>query len=183
MANEGNQEVITVGFIALGCAKNIVDSEKMLAKIAEAGLVITAEPDNADVVVINTCGFIAPARDEALEVIKHAVDCKLNGAVKKVIVAGCLSERLGRELFKQADGVDAIVGLDQRDMIGRIIKKTLSAGKNAAFLDQSPHTISDDRARLLITSRHWAYLRISEGCNHRCSFCTVPAIKIGRAHV
>ncbi len=177
MANEGNQEVVTVGFIALGCAKNIVDSEKMLAKIVEAGLVITAEPDNADVVVINTCGFIAPARDEALEVIKHTVDCKLNGAVKKVIVAGCLSERLGRELFKQADGVDAIVGLDQRDMIGRIIKKTLSAGKNAAFLDQSPHTISDDRARLLITSRHWAYLRISEGCNHRCSFCTVPAIR------
>ncbi len=177
MANEGNQETVTVGFIALGCAKNIVDSEKMLAKIAEAGLVITAEPDNADVVVINTCGFIAPARDEALEVIKHAVDCKLNGAVKKVIVAGCLSERLGRQLFKQADGIDAIVGLDQRDRIGRIIKKTLSANKSTAFLDKSPHTISDDRARLLITSRHWAYLRISEGCNHRCSFCTVPAIR------
>ena len=176
---EKRQKKVIVGFIALGCPKNIVDSERMLAEIAQAGFVITAEPENADVVVINTCGFIAPAKAEALEAVKHAVDCKLNPPrrVKKVIVAGCLPQRLGRELFNQADGIDAIVGLGQRDNIARIIKKTLSCEQPAAFLGQSPHTISDDRVRLLITPRHWAYLRISEGCNHRCSFCTIPAIR------
>jgi len=172
-----SRKPITVGFYALGCPKNIVDSEKMLAEIAQAHLLITDEPDNADVVVINTCGFIAPAKTEALEAIKHAVNCKARGTVKKVIVAGCLPERLGTELFNQADGIDAIVGLGQRDNIARIIKKTIRSGKPAAYLDHSCKTISNDRARLLIPPRHWAYLRISEGCNHHCSFCTVPAIR------
>ena len=171
------QNSAIICFVALGCPKNIVDSEKMLAEIAQAGFLITTDPENADVVVINTCGFIAPAKAEALEEIRHAVHCKLNGTVKKVIVAGCLSERLGRQLFEQADGIDAIVGLGQRDNIARIIKKTILSKQPAAFLNQSPHTTSDDRARLLITPGHWAYLRISEGCNHKCSFCTIPAIR------
>ena len=177
MTNQKNQKPVTVGFVALGCPKNIVDSERMLAEIAEAHFLITAEPDNADVVVINTCGFIAPAKAEALEVIKHATDCKLNGTVKKVIVAGCLPERLGTQIFNQTNGIDAIVGLGQRDTIARIIKKTIRSKKPVAYLEQSSRTINDDRNRLLITPRHWAYLRISEGCNHRCSFCTVPAIR------
>ncbi len=180
----------TVGFIALGCPKNIVDSERMLAEIAKAGFLITTEPDPsnkwwADVVVVNTCGFIAPAKAEALKAIKHAIDCKRNGTVKKVIVAGCLPQRLGAELFNQANGIDAIVGLGQRDAIAHIIKETVRrtdggqvrSKQPASFLGQSPHAISDDRTRLLITPRHWAYLRISEGCNHHCSFCTIPAIR------
>jgi ribosomal protein S12 methylthiotransferase len=179
---EKRRKKVTVGFVALGCPKNIIDSERMLAEIAQAGFVITAEPEppdvwRTDVVVINTCGFIAPAKAEALEAVKRAVDCKRNGTIKKVIVAGCLPQRLGRELFNQADGIDAIVGLGQRDNIARIIKKTLSCKQPAAFLGQSPHTISDDRTRLLITPPHWTYLRISEGCNRRCSFCTIPAIR------
>jgi ribosomal protein S12 methylthiotransferase len=161
----------------------------MLAEITKAGFLIVPQPEppevwRADVVVVNTCGFIAPARAEALEAIKHAVACKHKGSVKKVIVAGCLPQRLGRELFEEANGIDAIVGLGQRDAIGRIIKKTIRhtdggqvhSRKPSSFLGQSPRII-DDRARLLITPRHWAYLRISEGCNHRCSFCTVPAIR------
>jgi ribosomal protein S12 methylthiotransferase len=177
---ERNQE--TVGFLSLGCPKNIVDSERMLAEIAKAGFLITAEPDpsnvwRTDVVVVNTCGFIAPAKAEALKVIKHAINCKRNGTVKKVIVAGCLPQRLGTELFREIEGVDAIVGLGQRDAIAHIIKKIINSKEPASFLGQSPNVINDDRARLLITPRHWAYLRISEGCNHRCSFCTVPAIR------
>ncbi|MHC4172091.1 MAG: 30S ribosomal protein S12 methylthiotransferase RimO [Planctomycetota bacterium] len=171
------QKPITVGFTSLGCPKNVVDSERMLAEIAQAGFLITAEPDNADVVVINTCGFITPAKTESLEAIRHAVDCKLNGTVKKVIVAGCLSERLGEQLLTEVDGINAVVGLGQRDNIARIIWKTLSSAQPTAYLDRPPHTISDDRTRLLITPGHWAYLRISEGCNHRCSFCTIPAIR------
>ncbi len=173
------KQKITVGFVALGCPKNLVDSERMLAEIAEAGFLITAEPDTADVVVINTCCFIAPAKAESLEAIRHAVGRKLSPPrrVKKVIVAGCLPERAGRQLFNQVDGIDAVVGLGQRDNIAGIIKKTLSCGQPTAYLDRSPQTIHDDRTRLLITPGHWAYLRISEGCNHRCSFCTIPAIR------
>ncbi|MHC4633088.1 MAG: 30S ribosomal protein S12 methylthiotransferase RimO [Planctomycetota bacterium] len=171
------QKSIKVGFTSLGCPKNVVDSERMLAEIAQAGFLITAEPDNADVVVINTCGFITPAKAESLEAIRHAVDCKLNGTVKKVIVAGCLSERLGEQLFTEVDGINAVVGLGQRDNIARIIKKTLSSAQPTAYLNHRPQTTSDDRTRLLITPGHWAYLRISEGCDHRCSFCTIPAIK------
>ncbi|MHC4425974.1 MAG: 30S ribosomal protein S12 methylthiotransferase RimO, partial [Planctomycetota bacterium] len=175
----------TVGFVSLGCPKNVVDSERMLAEIARAGFRITAETDNADVVVVNTCGFIAPAKAESLEAIRRAVDCKLSGAVKKVVVAGCLGERLGPELLDQVDGIDAVVGLGQRDNISEIIKKASSSGptgrSRSACPSRSSSPISDrapdDRCRLLITPGHWAYLRISEGCNRRCSFCTIPAIR------
>ena len=172
-----SQKQVSVGFVALGCPKNVVDSERMLAEIAQAGYLIGGEPENADVVVINTCGFIAPAKAEALEAIKHAVDRKRNGTVKKVIVAGCLPERLGQELFNETEGIDAIVGLGQREEIARIIKKTLASDRKATYLERSCRTIQDDRTRLRITPAHWAYLRISEGCNHRCSFCTIPAIR------
>ncbi|MFA5252987.1 MAG: MiaB/RimO family radical SAM methylthiotransferase, partial [Phycisphaerae bacterium] len=172
----------TVGFIALGCPKNMVDSERMLAEIAKAGFLIITEPGpsnvwRADAVVVNTCGFIAPAKAEALKAIKHAIKCKRNGTVKKVIVAGCLPQRSGTQLFKEANGIDAIVGLGQRDAIARIIKKTIRSKKQASFLGHLPDEINDDRTRLLITPRHWAYLRISEGCDHHCSFCTVPTIR------
>ena len=178
---------MSVGFVSLGCPKNVVDSERMLAEIAQAGFPITLEPDNADVVVVNTCGFIAPARAESLEAIQHAVDCKRRGTVKKVIVAGCLGQRLGPELFDQVNGIDAVVNLAQRDNIAKIIKNILAAPRSAgrtsdyrclARLDSPARDgVPDDRCRLLITPSHWAYLRISEGCNRLCSFCTIPAIR------
>jgi len=182
---ERKKREITVGFISLGCPKNVVDSERMLAEIVQADFPITAETDNADVIVINTCGFIAPAQMESLEAIKHAVDRKLSGAVKKVIVAGCLGERLGPKIHEKVEGIDAVVSLGQRDNIAKIIKKIFSSeicGRcEDSYSDQllSPvgNKVVDDRCRLLITPKHWAYLRISEGCNHRCSFCTIPEIR------
>ncbi|MBW1811886.1 MAG: 30S ribosomal protein S12 methylthiotransferase RimO [Deltaproteobacteria bacterium] len=179
------KQEITVGFVSLGCPKNVVDSERMLAEIVQAGFTITNETDNADVVVVNTCGFIAPAEAESLEAIRHAVDCKLSGAVKKVVVAGCLSERLGTELRKKIDGIDAVIGLSQRDNIAKIIENIFSSGPTGRGGGSCPNQplppisdrVPDDRCRLLITPQHWAYLRISEGCNHRCSFCTIPAIR------
>jgi ribosomal protein S12 methylthiotransferase len=171
------QKSVTVGFVSLGCPKNIIDSEKMLAEIAQAGYLITFGRGNADVVVINTCGFIAPAKAEALDAIERAVACKRKGTVGKVIVAGCLPQRIGRQLFSQVDGIDAIVGLGQRDNIAGIIENTISSHEPATYLGCPPEKCSDDRARLLITGGHWAYLRISEGCSHHCSFCTIPAIR------
>jgi ribosomal protein S12 methylthiotransferase len=152
------QNAVTVGFVALGCPKNTVDSERMLAEIAQAGYVIAAEPESAEVIVINTCGFI---------------------------------ERLGLELLDLAKGVDAVIGLGQRDNVARIINKTLCSDTTAAYLNCSCEAVTDeatrgrpertkvhdDRVRLRITPAHWAYLRISEGCSHRCSFCTIPAIR------
>jgi ribosomal protein S12 methylthiotransferase len=179
---------ITVGFVSLGCPKNVVDSERMLAEIAQAGLAITSKADNADVVVINTCGFIAPAQAESLEAIEKAVAHKRKGRVKRVVVAGCLSERLGPERLKQIDGIDAVIGLAQRDNIAGIIQDLFSPGRHSdpkaseapVMLPPSPAPADhapDDRCRLLITPSHWAYLRISEGCDRRCSFCTIPAIR------
>jgi len=182
---ERKKQEITVGFVSLGCPKNVVDSERMLAEIVQAGFPITSEADNADVVVINTCGFIAPAEAESLEAIRHAVERKLSGAVKKVVVAGCLCERLGPGLLEKVEDIDAVVGLSQRDNIAKIIEKTFSSGPSGRCEGSYPKQplslisdrVPDDRCRLLITPQHWAYLRISEGCNHRCSFCTIPAIR------
>ena len=185
----GTEEPVLVAFVALGCPKNMVDSERMLAEIAQAGCLITTEPEQADIIVINTCGFIAPAKKEALEEIERAVALKHSGRAKKVVVAGCLPQRLGKKLFDEAKGIDAIVGLEHRDDIAGIIQRTLAGQGPRAYLGwpQPPAAagptanirpaICDDRVRLRITPGHWAYLRISEGCDHRCSFCTIPAIR------
>ena len=108
MGRKKNRNI--VGFISLGCPKNAVDSERMLAEIAQAGFVITPESYNADVIVINTCAFIAPAQAESFDAIKDAVACKADPKqrVRKVVVAGCLTERLGQKLFQEIDGIDAV---------------------------------------------------------------------------
>jgi ribosomal protein S12 methylthiotransferase len=167
----------TVGFVALGCPKNMVDSERMLAQIAEAGFLIAAEPERADVVIINTCGFIEPAKIESLDAVAQAVASKKQGHVKKVIVAGCLSQRLGQELLDQAAGVDAVVDLEHRDAIVQVIQDTLASEEALLYHGPMSCAVMDDRVRLRIGPAHSAYLRISEGCSHRCSFCTIPAIR------
>jgi ribosomal protein S12 methylthiotransferase len=168
---------VTVGFVALGCPKNVVDSEKMLAHIVEAGFLIAAEPEQAEVVIVNTCGFIEPAKIESLEVIGQAIANKRTGNVRKVIVTGCLSQRMGEQLLGEAAGVDAVVGLECRDAIVQVIRDTLAAREPRVYQGPMPGTVLDDRVRLRIGPAHSAYLRISEGCSHRCSFCTIPAIR------
>ncbi|RKY08747.1 MAG: 30S ribosomal protein S12 methylthiotransferase RimO [Planctomycetota bacterium] len=180
MKKKYGKNPISVGFVALGCPKNRVDSEVMLAQIGQDGFVLSPDPDTADVVVINTCGFIAPAKEEALDAIRQAIEQKKKGLVRKVVVTGCLSERMGGDLAREVKGIDAVVGLGQRDQIAAIIRKCLSTRKYAptnVLVEHSEDTIHDDRGRLLITPGHWAYLRISEGCNRKCSFCTIPAIR------
>ena len=180
MKAKNAQNPATVGFVALGCAKNIIDSEKMLAEIGQAGFILSDSPDTADVVVINTCGFIKPAEQEALDAIKQALKQKKRGKVKKVIVAGCLAQRMGQKLRQKARGVDAIVGLDARDDIAGVITRSLTKKPGSDTLTRltgPANTIHDDRGRLLITPPHSTYLRISEGCDRQCSFCTIPAIR------
>ena len=151
MKQKNQNQVATVGFVALGCPKNIVDSEVMLAQIGQAGFVLSGDPDRADVVVINTCGFIAPAKAEAISAIRQAVNQKRRGHVRKVVVAGCLSERMGEVLRQEVKGIDAIVGLDQRDRIAEIVAACLE-GRSLRRVASVPE-IHDDRGRLLITPR------------------------------
>lgn len=170
-------KTIKVGFIALGCPKNIVDAEKMLSSIGQAGLVMTPDPAAADVVIVNTCGFIEPAKEEALDAIREAVGWKKSGKVARVIVTGCLSQRMGADLFKAVKGIDSVVGLGERDNIANIIQRVMQDPNGSLYMAPDSGPVKDDSGRLLITPRHWAYLRISEGCDHRCAFCTIPAIR------
>jgi len=177
-------EPTRVALISLGCAKNIVDSEKMLGQLAEAGFVITDDESDAEAIVINTCGFLEASRTEADEVIREAVGRKAAGTLKRVVVAGCLAQRDREAVLGRIDGIDALVGVNNRDDIVRAVRGDRRARPNGHvdlyLSDYHPFT-QLDTARLRITPRHYAYLRISEGCDQKCTFCTIPSIR-GRMH-
>jgi len=173
-----------VSFVSLGCAKNVVDSEKMLGQLAEAGCAITADEDDAEVTVINTCGFLEASRTEADDVIREAVARKRNGVLKRVVVAGCLVQRDKETILERIKGVDALVGVNNRDDIVRAVLGTngRKAKRTTEIYLSDYHPFTQlDTARLRITPRHYAYLRISEGCDQKCTFCTIPSIR-GRMH-
>ena len=163
-----------VRIITLGCAKNEVDSEDIAGVLRSSGFAIDGGAKGADVTIINTCGFLQSAQEESIEAIKKAVRSKGNG---KVIVAGCLAQRLGQELSRLAPGADAYIGVGQMGRFDEIVKTTLTSREQ--FFDVNPphHNWADvpTRAR---TGRPWsAYLKISEGCDHQCTFCTIPSFR------
>ena len=163
----------TVALISLGCPKNLVDSEKILAHLAEGGCVVAAPLDEADVIVVNTCGFLSAARDESLAAIAEAVARKRTGPARRVVVAGCLVDRDAQRLHELAPGIDAVVGVNSRD---DILAAVLGEGP-ASRVEPYRGGIHDDAGRFRLTAPHTAYLRIAEGCSRRCSFCTIPAIR------
>ncbi len=184
---------IKIAFVALGCAKNLVDSEKMLGQLAEAGAAITADESDADVIVINTCGFLEASRTEAHQAIAEAVAQKRTGACRRVVVAGCLVQRDGEKLLEAVPGIDALVGVHERDQIVRAAlggnaelggnklprssKRKSTRRRPDLYLGDYHPYVALDTARLRLTPRHYAYLRISEGCNQKCTFCTIPSIR------
>lgn len=231
-----DNEVRTVSFVSLGCPKNLVDSEKMLGTLAESGLVIVSagaganteeleqdhsasrqqdgsgdhiDIDDADAVVINTCGFLEASKNESLAVIRSAVRAKEQGRVKRVVVAGCLVQRHRAKVLEWEPGIDALIGVFDRDRVTDAV--TGKAPHRATLADASDHPaywisgnalvaakdrginttnltvhgkdgsgvgyFEDDSARLRLTNRHYAYLRVSEGCNQACAFCTIPSIR------
>ncbi len=169
--NESKQ--LKIALASLGCPKNLVDSEKMMAILAEGGCVIGAPMDEADVIVINTCGFLGSAREESLEVIEEAVACKTAGVVQRVVVAGCLVNRDAEKLFEIVPEIDAIVGVDNRQEILEAVMGT----DRVTSTNGKAGELHGDSGRFRLTVPHSAYLRISEGCSRRCSFCTIPAIR------
>jgi ribosomal protein S12 methylthiotransferase len=168
----------TYSFVSLGCPKNLVDSERMLGLLAGDGYVLVPDRGSADLVIINTCGFIDAARQESLGVIREMVERKKAGAVKGVIVAGCLAERQKEMLLEEVPEVDQVVGVFGREEIARVADRILGGlHEQRAVFRPAPVRAQDDRARLRVTPKHLAYLKVSEGCDRLCTFCAIPYMR------
>src|ERR1700755_1643680 len=165
-------------FISLGCPKNLVDSERMLGKLAQDGYALQPDADGADVVVVNTCGFIEPARQESLAVIREMLELKKAGKVGAVVVAGCMAERQRDVLLEQVPEVDQIVGVFGREEIAQVVDRAVShRDEQRSLFRPAPVRALEDTARLRITPRHYAYLKISEGCDRLCTYCAIPKMR------
>src|SRR6516164_1358957 len=174
----GSTGAKTFAFVSLGCPKNLVDSERMLGKLAQDGYTLTPDADGADVVVVNTCGFIEPARQESLAVIREMLELKRQGRVGAVVVAGCLAERQKDLLLEQVPEVDQIVGVFGREEIAQVVDRAVAQQREQrALFRPAPVRALEDTARLRITPRHYAYLKISEGCDRLCTFCAIPSMR------
>src|SRR4051812_19962469 len=168
----------TFAFVSLGCPKNLVDSERMLGKLAQDGYALVPDADGADVVVVNTCGFIEPARQESLAVIREMLALKQQGKVGAVVVAGCLAERKKDDLLLEVPEVDHIVGVFGREEIAQVVDRALAQrAEQRSLFRPAPVRALEDTARLRITPRHYAYLKISEGCDRTCTFCAIPGMR------
>lgn len=168
----------TFAFISLGCPKNTVDSERMLGKLARDGYTLVLDAAGADVVVVNTCGFIEPARQESLGVIREMLELKQKGLVGSVVVAGCLAERKKDDLLKEVPEVDHIVGVFGREEISDVVGRALSQRmEQRSLFRPAPVRAQEDTARLRITPFHYSYLKISEGCDRLCTFCAIPGMR------
>ncbi len=168
-------DVIKVGMVSLGCPKNQCDAELMLSKIRDAGFKIVNEAGLADVVVINTCGFIQSAKEEAIEEIMEAISRKNDHINKKIIVTGCLAERYLNLMDEEFPEVDAVLGLGSNDNIVETINSVMLDKRVIAPSDKSAHNM--EGKRMLSTMPHYAYLRIADGCSNRCSYCAIPLIR------
>jgi ribosomal protein S12 methylthiotransferase len=167
-----------VGFVSLGCPKNLVDSEVMMGILARAGYEITPRAGDADVLVVNTCGFIAPAQQESVQSILEMAEYKKFGRAQKLIVAGCMVERYRNEIREQIPEVDAVIGTGEVENILAACQGELSAAVAAADAHESPTYLYHDLTpRVLATPRHTAYIKINEGCDHPCSFCVIPQLR------
>ncbi len=166
-----------VAFVSLGCVKNLVDSEKMLGQLAESGAIISGDESAADTIVVNTCGFLEAARAESLEILAELAQRKRKGRLRRIVVVGCLVQRDGEKLLEAVPEIDALVGVNNREDVVRAVSQRDHDEATRLYLgDYHPQPWSD-RARLRLTPRHYAYVRIGEGCNQKCTFCTIPAIR------
>lgn len=189
-------DIQTVSLISLGCAKNLVDSEKMLGLLATDGLIPVPEESDADAIVINTCGFLEASKDESLAIIQEAAQLKAAGHLKRIVVAGCLVQRHRAKMLEWCPDIDAMIGVFDRDKIVEAVRGSKPTQQDIASdipayssiasndtIARQQRDIQDegyhesDSARLRLTPRHYAYLRLSEGCNQNCAFCTIPSIR------
>lgn len=168
---------IKVGMVSLGCSKNQVDAEILLALMLENGYEICADPQQCDVVIINTCGFIEDAKKESIETIFEFAQLKNEGQVKVLVVTGCLAERYQDQLVSEIPEADVVLGIGKNTEIAKAVKEALDGHRVAAFGDKADLPLNGDR--VLSTEKYSAYLKIAEGCDNRCSFCAIPLIRGG----
>jgi ribosomal protein S12 methylthiotransferase len=165
---------VRVGMISLGCAKNLVDGEVMLGHLQRAGIELTADPTRADVVVVNTCGFIDDAKRESIDAVLEVAEAKRTGRVRRLVVAGCMAQAYAAELRQEIPEIDAFIGLDELERIAEAVRGELAAhipdqrGALRVYDHSSPRIVS--------TGCH-AYLKVAEGCNNPCAFCHIPAMR------
>ena len=166
-----------LGLISLGCSKNLVDSENILGfLIKNRGYELVEDLSIADIIVVNTCAFIGDAKEESIEAILEAAQYKQNGSLKKIIVAGCLSERYRDELIKEIPEIDAVMGTGDIDKIGEIVDSILD-DKKPVVVGSQDFLPNSHTERVLTTYPHTAYLKISEGCDKRCTYCIIPSLR------
>lgn len=178
-AADGNKKEFArkpkIGFCSLGCAKNQVDSEVMLGTLQSRGFAICSDPGEAEIIVVNTCAFIDEAKEESINAILEMVEYKKEGSCLRLIVAGCLSQRYREELLKSVPEIDACLSLDEMDKLadvcsGSYLPRTTNPALPQRSFDKATH-------RVRTTPRHYAYLKVSDGCDHRCTFCVIPNIR------
>ncbi|MDP6490751.1 MAG: 30S ribosomal protein S12 methylthiotransferase RimO [Kiritimatiellia bacterium] len=174
----GSQRSLSVGIISLGCAKNLVDSQIMAGVMLTENITIATTPEEADVLLVNTCSFIHDAREESVAAILDACALRDEGRPRAVVVTGCLPQRYRQELADSLPEVDAFVGLDGLETIGAVIRNAAGGEHAAADITPTSHRLYEPRLpSLSLTGGPFAYLKIGEGCNHPCAFCAIPSIR------
>lgn len=163
-------------FVSLGCDKNLVDSEMMLGMLQEKGFSFTDDEAEADIVVVNTCCFIGDAKEESINTLLEMAQLKENGQIKALIAAGCLAQRYKEEIQKEIPEVDAIVGTTAIDSIVAAVEEVLEGRKSNHYADLNAKPVTDKK-RIVTTGGHFAYLKIAEGCNKRCTYCIIPKVR------
>lgn len=164
------------GFVSLGCAKNLVDTEIMLGIMREHGIEITANPADAEILIVNTCAFILSAKEESITTVLNLAEYKTGGRCKSLIVAGCLGQLYQRELLDEMPEADAIIGTGAWNRIMEAIEETLS-GRRVVLIGEREIIYDAKTPRIRTTPNYTAYVKIAEGCNNRCAFCTIPLIR------
>lgn len=171
-----SEQRVKVAVVSLGCAKNQVDAEMMMAKLAEAGYAFVEEPGVSDIVLLNTCGFITAAKEEAIEWLNELITLKNEGRIKYIVVTGCLSERYRDEFEREYPEVDAVIGIAEYGNIAEIFAEMSKKGEQICrYGKKEDHSM--EGKRIISTLPHYAYLRIADGCDNCCTYCAIPMIR------
>lgn len=172
-------ENVKIAFVSLGCDKNLMDSEVMLGLIEEEGYIVTPDESDADIVIVNSCGFILDANQEAIDNILRIADYKTDGNLKGIIVTGCMAQRYKNEIFESLPEVDAVVGTGDFEQIGEVIKELTEGKKQVLLITDKNHKINEDNVlkRKISTAGGFAYMKIAEGCDNFCTYCTIPSLR------
>lgn len=166
-----------IGMVSLGCAKNQTDAETMLAILQDDGYNIVNDPETADIIIVNTCGFIDPAKQESINAILEMAEYKNDGQCKLLIATGCLAERYSEDIKTELPEVDAILGTGDYDKIAEVIKSAFESDKMPVITDNIDRTPECELPRILLTPPYSAYLKIADGCDNNCTYCAIPKIR------